>query len=103
MFALRRSLSTSVKRLAASEATEVRLDWLASHFQKWYKVTSCKLRVWSNNIIQGARLTPGYKPARNGGYTSYTGVVPDTEPIPKIQAMHRRLQRILAEMPEDYP
>ena len=61
------------------------------------------MRVWSNNIIQGARLTPGYKPARNGGYTSYTGVVPDTEPIPKIQAMHRRLQRILAEMPEDYP
>merc|ERR1739838_1028337 len=49
------------------------------------------------------KLTPAaYKPSRHGGYTTYTGVVVDDAPIPKIQALQRRLQRFLAEMPEDY-
>merc|ERR1739838_313519 len=49
------------------------------------------------------KLTPAAcKPSRHGGYTTYTGVVVDDAPIPKIQALQRRLQRVLAEMPEDY-
>ena len=49
------------------------------------------------------KLAPlAYKPSRNGGYTQYTGIVVDDEPIPKIQALQRRLERVLGEMPEDY-
>ena len=30
------------------------------------------------------------------------GVPVDADPLPKIEALHRRIHRILAEMPEDY-
>jgi len=35
-------------------------------------------------------------------YTTYTGVPVEADPLPKIEALHRRIHRILAEMPEDY-
>ena len=30
------------------------------------------------------------------------GVPVEADPLPKIEALHRRIHRILAEMPEDY-
>merc|ERR1711937_7196 len=91
MFALRRSMALTTRVALAPKGEPTTASTPAAPARK------------TDGAHSKPKLTPpAYKPSRHGGYTTYTGIVVDDAPIPKIQALQRRLQRVLAELPEDY-